>query len=92
MEKYTEFRLEYFQALKTAEGLRLYEILKSNDNWTHRLDLIAAMLASQNNGKRNISQLNIIDDAIKDINKNTELSIHYTIDGPTIIFRSANHA
>ena len=86
--KYTEFKIEHILALETEYGMRLYEILKSDEEKReYKKDDIGTMMRCEDRNEKVEWQKNWLDIAIRDINKNTDLEVEYEKDGEMIRFK-----
>ena len=82
---FTQYQLKNIVGIKSVYGIRLYEILKCDDNksretkntFTYSTDKLKEMMACENKYKQ-IKELKekVIEKAVQEINNNTDLQVH----------------
>lgn len=80
-ENYTGYILEYILAMKSKYSIRLYEILKSYANlkeYTVKIEDLKDKLQCPEYAVYNNFKVRVIDTAIEEINKYTDLFVSYT--------------
>lgn len=89
MSEYTNLKPEHLFNIITAEGLRLYEMLKGNAISEFEKNEIEKMLREDENDyiKESVKQwLEKLEEAVAYINENTEMRIEVKVDGEIVIF------
>jgi hypothetical protein len=87
MTEYTNLSLEHILSMITTGGLRLYELLKGNLIAEFRMLEIEKMFKDAEIREKAEEWLERFEEAVADINENTDMRVAVEIDGEMVRFK-----